>query len=66
MIPFIAHSQNNKTIGLGKVLLFSPGNYIQYPMINHNGGGYKEKSLCVCVTESACSTSEINTTLSVN
>ena len=26
-----------------KVLLYSKGNYIQYPMINHNGKEYEEK-----------------------
>ena len=25
-----------------KVLLYSTGNYIQYPMINHNGNGYEK------------------------
>ena len=31
-----------------KVLLYSTGNYIQYPVINHNGKEY-EKELCVYV-----------------
>ena len=44
-----------------KVLLYSTENYIQYPMINHNGKEYK-KNVCV-ITESLCSTAEINTTL---
>ena len=29
-----------------KVLLYSTGNYIQYPVINHNGKEYKKE--CVC------------------
>ena len=31
-----------------KVLLYSTGNYSQYPVINHHGKEY-EKSVCVCV-----------------
>ena len=27
----------------GKVLLYSAGNYIQYPVINHNGKEYKKE-----------------------
>ena len=42
-----------------KVLLYSTGNCIQYPVINHNGKEY----ICVCITESLCCTAEINTTL---
>ena len=30
-----------------KVLLCSTGNYIQYPVINHNGKEYKEECLYV-------------------
>ena len=30
-----------------KVLLYSTGNYIQYPGINHNGKEYKENSVYV-------------------
>ena len=51
--------------------MYSTGNYIQYPVINHNGKEYK-KRMCVCmyiyicvythiyVTESLCCTAEIN------
>ena len=28
-----------------KVLLYSTGNYIQYPMINHNGKEYKKECI---------------------
>ena len=32
-----------------KVLLYITGNYIQYPMINHNGKEYEKKvRVCVC------------------
>ena len=44
-----------------KVLLYSTGNYIQYPVIN-----YMEKNMgnvYICITESLCYTVEINTTL---
>ena len=46
-----------------KVLLYSTGNYIQYPVINHNGKEYEKKNVYVCITESLCCTAEINTTL---
>ena len=31
------------------ILLFSTGNYIQYPVINHNGKECKKEYVCVCV-----------------
>ena len=48
-----------------KVLLQSTGNYIQYPVINHNGKEYEKEDvyMCVCITESLCRTVEIITTL---
>ena len=48
-----------------KILLYSMGNSIQYPMINHNGKEYL-KSECMFITESLCSTAEMNTALSIN
>ena len=42
-----------------KVLPYSTGNYIQYPVINHNGKEY-EKAY-ICKTELLCCTSEIDT-----
>ena len=47
--------------GNNKALLYSRGDYIQYPGINHNGEEYKKE--CMCTTESLCCTAEINTTL---
>ena len=44
-----------------KVLLYSTGNHIQYPVINHNGKQYEKEY--ICITESVCCTAEINTTL---
>ena len=44
-----------------KFLLYSTGNYIQYPVINHNGKEYEKE--CIYITESLCCTAEINTTL---
>ena len=44
-----------------KVLLFSSGNYIQYPMINHNGKESRKES--VYITESLCCMAEISITL---
>ena len=43
-----------------KVLLYITGNYIQHPLINHNG---KEYNVYTCTAESLCCTAEINTTL---
>ena len=46
-----------------KVLLYSPGNYIQSPGIKHNGKEYFKKNVYVYKTESLCCTAEIDTTL---
>ena len=46
-----------------KVLLYSTGSYIQYPVINHNGKEYKKKNVCMWITESLCCAAEIATTL---
>ena len=32
-----------------KVLLYSTGNYIQYPVVNHNGKDYEKNGLYMCV-----------------
>ena len=46
-----------------KVLLYSTGNYIQYPVANHNGKEYRnrkeKKSLLLLVGKPMCSTSHI-------
>ena len=42
-----------------KVLLYSTDNYIQYPMINHNGKSIK--NVYICITESLGCTAVINT-----
>ena len=42
-----------------KVLLYSTGNYIQYPVTNHNGEEYEKE----CITKSLCYTAEISTAL---
>ena len=47
-----------------KVLLYSTGNYIRYPVINHTGKGFEEE--CMCITESFCCTAVIYTTLKIN
>ena len=44
-----------------KVLLYSAGNYIQYPVIDYNGKEY-EKAY-ICITESLYCIEEINVTL---
>ena len=42
-----------------KVLLYSAGNYIQYPVINRNGKEYEKEYTYICITESLCCTAEI-------
>ena len=42
-----------------KVLLYSTGKYIQYPVINHNKENVK--NIYICITESLCCKAEINT-----
>ena len=32
-----------------KVLLYSRGNYIQHPVINHNGKAYEKECVCVYI-----------------
>ena len=44
-----------------KVLLYSTGNSIQQPVINNNGKEYK--NVYLCLTESCCSTAEMNATI---
>ena len=45
-----------------KVLLYSTGTYIKYPVMNHMEKNMK-KNVDVCITESLFCTSEMNTTL---
>ena len=46
-----------------KVLLYSTGNYNQYPVINQNGKEYEKEYIYIYITESFCCTAETNTTL---
>ena len=54
-----------------KVLPYSTGNYIQYPVINYNGKEYGKEYVCVYIyiyiymyiSESLCCTAGINTIL---
>ena len=46
-----------------KVLLYITGNYIQYPVINHNGKEYEKECICIFITKSLCCTVEISTRL---
>ena len=45
-----------------KVLLYSTGNYIQYPVISHNGKEYEKEYIYIC-NRVTCGTAIINTTL---
>ena len=47
------------------ILLYSTGNYIQYPVINHSGENMR-MNVYMCFTESLCCTAEINTTVEIN
>ena len=42
-----------------KDLLYNTENYIQYPVINHNGKEYEKEYIYICITESLCYTAEI-------
>ena len=52
-----------------KVLLYSTGNYIQYPVMKHNGKEYEKGCIYtyihtyICKMKPLCCTAEINTTL---
>ena len=46
-----------------KVLLYSTGNYSQYPVIHYNGKEYEKECIYIRITESLCRTAEIKTTL---
>ena len=46
-----------------KVLLYGTENYIQYPLINHNGKEYKKRIYICIIAESVCHTAVINITL---
>ena len=48
-----------------KDLLYSTGNYIQYPVINDNGKEYEKECIYIyiCITDSLCCTAVINPTL---
>ena len=46
-----------------KVLMYSTGNYIEYPKINHNGKEYFKKNVHKYITESLYCTAEIGTKL---
>ena len=48
-----------------KGLLYSTGNYIQYPVVNNNGKEYK-KRISVCVRAESLCTAEIGTTLQIS
>ena len=48
-----------------RVLVYSPGNSIQYPVINHHGKEHR-KSVHICITELLYCTAEINTPLCIN
>ena len=43
-------------------LMYSTGNHIESPVINHNGKEFK-KNVCMCITESLCSTAAFQTLL---
>ena len=52
-------------------ILHSTKNYIQYPMINHNGKRRyvlktKQNKVCICIMESLCCTAVISTALYIN
>ena len=46
-----------------KVLLYSTGSCIQYPVIIHNQKEYEKEYIYICITESLSCISETNTIL---
>ena len=54
---------NSYTEWINKVLLYSPGNYIQYSVINHHGKEYEKECIYMHNFELLCCMAEINTTL---
>ena len=63
--PLVLKKRKTKKIRINsKVLIYSTGNHIQCPMINHNGKEYENEY--ICITESLCCTAVINTTLWFN
>ena len=48
-----------------KVLLYSTGNYSQYPVINHHGKEYEKEYIYIYIyiSETRCCTEETNATL---
>ena len=49
-----------------KVLLYSIGNYVQYPIIKHNWKRIWKRIIHIHITESLYCTAEISTTLQIN
>ena len=43
--------------------MYSTGNYIQYPVIDHYEKEYLKKNVYMCIIESLCYTAEIGITL---
>ena len=48
------------------VLLYSTRNYIQNPVLHHNGKEHEKEYVHICIIESLCCTPETNTTLLIN
>ena len=43
-------SQKNLLLGINNmVLLYSTGNYIEYPMVNHNGKEYEKECVYIYI-----------------
>ena len=49
-----------------KILLHSTGNYIQYPMTNHNVKKYIKYNVYMCINKSLFCAAKINTTLYIS
>ena len=68
-------SDTTEQLTNNKVLLYNTRNYIQYPVINHNGKEYEKECMYVCIytciytyiciriTELLCCIAVIDTTL---
>ena len=58
---YLSVQKTNKQTNKQKVLMYSTGNYIQYPVIDHYEKAYLKKNVYMCIIESLCYTAEIGT-----
>ena len=55
-VSAVVNSAASSTVNIqgwihNRALLYSAGNYSQYPVISHNRKDYLKKNICMCMTE---------------